>query len=118
MIDPTQSVLQQICTRIRELLAQPNEKRLHRTFQLREGAGWLKDIPWYPLVTQLTPEDLQLLHWLRQELSNELGPTDLIGDADLVYLALQELQLALRSADREDEILRLRFYLTTRENRA
>ena len=73
-------------------------------------------MPWYPRVPELTPEDLQLLRWLRQELSNELGPAEIISDSDLVSLALRELELALRSADREVEILRFRFYLAAREN--
>ena len=75
-------------------------------------------MPWYPRVPELTPEDLQLLRWLRRELSSELGPAETISDADLVFLALRELEVALHAAEREDEILRLRFYLTARENPA
>lgn len=118
MTDPMQSLVHKICARLRELLAQPNENDRHRIFQLRECTASLQNMPWYPRVPQLTPEDLELLHWLRLELSHELGPTDIISDADLVYLALRELELALRSADREDEILRLRFHLTSKEHRA
>lgn len=118
MIDLRQELVQKLCAWARELLVRSKKQNPRRTFQLREYAAWSKDMPWQPRVPQLAPEDLELLHWLRWELSNELGPVVTITDADIVYLALQQLQLALHSAEREDAILRLRFYLMARENRA
>ena len=117
MIDPMQSAVKQVGQRIRALLAQPREKSRHRTLQLRECGAWPKDMPWYPRVPKLMPEDLELLRWLRQELSSELGRTEIINDSDLLYLALRELELVLRSADREEKILKLRFQLMVKENR-
>lgn len=68
-------------------------------------------MPWLPISPQFTPEDLQLLNCLRLELSNELGPLQTIRDRDVFYFALRELQLALNSVSREDEVLKLKFQL-------
>lgn len=58
-----------------------------------------------------TAKDVHLLNSLRQQLSDELGSEEPITDQDILYLALEELQLALKSSRREDESLRLQFQL-------
>jgi hypothetical protein len=62
-------------------------------------------------IPDFTAEDVQLMNCLRQELNDELGPEHTISDREVLFLALQELQLALRSSQREDKVLRLQFHL-------
>jgi hypothetical protein len=69
------------------------------------------DMPGLTIPAQFTSEDLQLLNCIRLELSNEIGALQTITNGDVLYFALQELQLALGSANREDEVLRLKFQL-------
>ena len=58
-----------------------------------------------------TAKDVLLLNSLRQQLNEELESEEPITDQDVLYLALEELQLALSSSRREDEVLRLQFQL-------
>ena len=79
---------------------------------LLERNEWLpKDAPWYPKALELRPEDFQLLQRLRQELSDELEG-ELLSDLGVLRFALQELACALKSHSREDEVLKLLFYLS------
>lgn len=72
-----------------------------------------RDVPWYPDVRELQPDNLQLLRSLRQQVSDELGPNEVVSDLDLVHFALRELSHALKSSAREDKILRFLFMLLT-----
>lgn len=83
-------------------------------FLHESNSSRLEQVPWYPDGQELSLEDLQLLHSLRQELNDGLAPEEAISHRDVLRLALQELLLALRSASREDKILRLLFYLSER----
>lgn len=64
-----------------------------------------------PAQIDFSAADIHLLNSLRQQLSEELDSEEPITDQDILYLALEELQLALRSSRREDEVLRLQFQL-------
>lgn len=83
----------------------------------RESPISRQDMLGYPCVPQLTPEELQVLNWVRRELGDEIGSEEILDDCDLLRFALQELQLKLQNSQREDVILRLTFYLwNTRQN--
>jgi hypothetical protein len=83
---------------------------------LLERNDWLpRDAPWYPEALELRPEDFQLLQRLRQELSDELEPGELVSDLDVLYFALQELACTLKLPSREDEVLKLLFYLSEQQ---
>lgn len=73
------------------------------------------DVPWYPELTELQPEDFHLLHWLRAQVGDALGQDEIVSDLDVLHLALQELLYALRSPAREDKVLRLLFRLSSGE---
>ena len=105
-------LVQRIHARVRELFSLPDERTGLAALRLREHTLWpMKDMPWYPCIPKFRPEDLELLRGLRRDLSDELGSDLVISDGDIVYLALRNLQLALKSAEREDKILRLGFRL-------
>jgi hypothetical protein len=105
------SVVDRLQAKAREFLRPANKKIGIPVFRLRESTAWkLKDMPWCPRRPQLTPEELQLLHRLRQELSYELGSAE-IDDCDVLLFALQELQLKISESSREDLFLKLRFHL-------
>jgi hypothetical protein len=70
-----------------------------------------KLLPWEPDRIELTLDELQLLAWLSQELNQELESEEVISQSDVLHFALQELQLKLRSSDREEVLLRLGFLL-------
>jgi hypothetical protein len=89
--------------------------RERKTLALREGTALSgRNLPWYPQAPKLQPDDFQLLQELRQELKYELEPGEVFTDHDILYFALQELACALRSPSREDEVLRLLFYVSER----
>lgn len=83
---------------------------------LLECHNWLpRNVPWYPQALELRPEDFQLLQRLRQELSDELEPGELVSDLDVLYFALQELSVTLKSPSRKDEVLKLMFFLSEQQ---
>jgi hypothetical protein len=59
-------------------------------------------LPWEPGRIELTPDERQLLAWLRRELNQELGPEEVISESDVLHFALEQLQLKLRHSNRED----------------
>ena len=100
-------------TKLRKLFT--NGKCKHLFLPLREGDAWeAKKIPWYLEAPMFSSEDLELLRWLRRELSHELGLTE-INDCDVMYFALQELSRSLSSPDREDKLLKLLFHISQAE---
>lgn len=68
-------------------------------------------LPWEPNRIELTPDERQLLIWLCRELNHELAQEELISESDVLYFALQELQMKLDSEHRQDVVLRLGFHL-------
>ncbi len=105
------SAVGRLQAKAREFLGPANKRIGIPVFRLRESTAWkLKDMPWCPCVPQLTPEELHLLHILRQELIYDLGSAE-IDDCDVLLFALEELQLKIRKSSREDLFLRLRFHL-------
>jgi DNA-binding response OmpR family regulator len=68
-------------------------------------------LPWEPGSIELTPDERQLLAWLWRELNQELGSEEEISESDVLYFALQELQLKVRDSNREEMLLRLEFHL-------
>jgi len=68
-------------------------------------------LPWEPGRIELTPDEHQLLAWLWRELTQELGPEGVISKSDVLYFALEQLQLKLRHGNREDILLRLGYHL-------
>lgn len=100
-------------TKLRKLFT--NGKRNQLLLPLREGGGWeTKKIPWDLETSMFSSEDLELLRWLRRELSRELELAE-INDGDVMYFALQELSRALGSPDREDKLLKLLFHISQAE---
>jgi hypothetical protein len=93
-------------------------KREHRTnvqtptsiLPLRESPP-SERLPWEPGNIELTPDERQLLAWLWRELNQELGPEEEISESGVLYFALEQLQLKLRSSHREEMLLRLEFQL-------
>jgi hypothetical protein len=72
-----------------------------------------EQLPWEPGRFELTRDELQLIASLRREVNEELASEEAVSDCDILHLALQHLQQRLRSAAREDLLLRLNFYLCT-----
>lgn len=68
-------------------------------------------LPWEPNRIELTPDERQLLAWLWRELNHGLAEEELISESDVVYFALQELEMKLGSEHRQDVVLRLGFHL-------
>jgi hypothetical protein len=110
MTDFTAPSIQRIRKRLKELFRDKKGGQLAIGFRL-DTVAMLQDMPSSPRVSQFTVEDLHLLSCLRLELNDEFSSAEAIIDSDVVYFALQELQLALNSSRREDEVLRLRFQL-------
>ena len=68
-------------------------------------------LPWEPDRIDLTPAERQLLASLSRQLNHELAGEEHISECDVLNFALQELQLKLRSGNRQDVVLRLGFHL-------
>jgi hypothetical protein len=78
---------------------------------LRESSS-SEHLPWEPGCIDLTPNERQVLVWLWRELTQELGPEEVISESDVLHFALQELQLKFRDSKRVDVLLRLGYYLS------
>jgi hypothetical protein len=63
-----------------------------------------------PHAPRLTPQEIDLLHGVWLELSNDVAPEE-IHHHDVVHHALNELRQALNSSDRDEVLLRLRLHL-------
>ncbi len=84
----------------------------HSELRLRYLSDWPLNELCGSQSTELTPQCIRLIAELRHEIICSLAPQANIEDRDVLLLALEELQLALRSAEREDKVLRLRFHLS------
>ena len=69
-----------------------------------------------PHAPHLTPKEIDLLHGIWLELSNEVAP-DEIHHHDVVHFALEELQYDMKNSRRPDVIGRLRQHLQNIKNR-
>src|SRR3989475_5475703 len=69
-----------------------------------------------PHAPHLTPKEIDLLHGIWLELSNEVAP-DEIHHHDIVHFALEELQYDMKNSRRPDVIGRLRQHLQNIKNR-
>lgn len=115
MIDFGTSTIKRICARAQELFRDSERKP---NFCPQESSVWRSvERARSPQAPHFTPDDIELLHCLRQQLSRELGPDRTITDREVLYFALRELERSLRSARREDEVLRLRFQLWDAKSR-
>ncbi|HZQ19140.1 MAG TPA: hypothetical protein VFA90_10480 [Terriglobales bacterium] len=108
MIEPGTSAIKRICAKA--------EKLFHTTdkacdFDLKRIGGSISAGAAQPAQIHFAAKDVHLLNSIRQQLSEELESEEPITDQDILYLALEELHLALRSSRREDETLRLQFQL-------
>jgi len=63
-----------------------------------------------PHAPHLTPSEIDLLHGIWLELSSDVAPEE-IHHHDVIHFALNELQHALRNANREGALRRLRHHL-------
>src|SRR6266566_620813 len=63
-----------------------------------------------PHAPHLTPSEIDLLHGIWLELSSDVAPEE-IHHHDVIHFALNELQHALRNADREGALRRLQHHL-------
>jgi hypothetical protein len=89
-----------------------NGRRLTSILPLQQSPPSAR-LPWEPGRIELTHDELQLLAWLWQELSQELGPEEVISHSDVLHFALQELQLKFQSGHGQDVLLRLGFHLSS-----
>ena len=69
-----------------------------------------------PHAPHLTPKEIDLLHSIWLELSNDVAPEEL-HHHDVVHFALEELREELRNSEPEDVIERLRRHLKTIKDR-
>ena len=69
-----------------------------------------------PHAPHLTPKEIELLHGIWLELSNEVAP-DEIHHHDVVHFALEELQRDMRNSKRREVIGNLRLHLYKIRNR-
>ena len=64
-----------------------------------------------PHAPRLTPKEIDLLHGIWLELSNEIAPEE-VHHHDVIHFALEELRQGLDDAGRKDLLARLRDHLT------
>src|SRR6516225_3101453 len=69
-----------------------------------------------PHAPHLTPKEIDLLHGIWLEFSNEVAPEE-IHHHDVVHFALEELQHELSNSSREEVLTRLREHLRSIKNR-
>src|SRR5438128_9588386 len=69
-----------------------------------------------PHSPHLTPKEIDLLHGIWLELSNELAPAE-IHHHDIVHFALEELQQEMKNSERQDIMRRLKQHLEQIKNR-
>jgi hypothetical protein len=69
-----------------------------------------------PHAPHLTPKEIDLLHGIWLELSNEVAP-DEIHHHDVVHFALEELQQGIKNSERQEVMRRLKQHLEHIKNR-
>ena len=69
-----------------------------------------------PHAPHLTPKEIDLLHGIWLEFSNEVAPEEL-HHHDVVHFALEELQHELSNSSREEVLTRLREHLRSIKSR-
>lgn len=113
MSDFVPELLRRLHATIRKRSDLPNELTLTSIPPLLECSS-SEPLPWEPGTIDLTPDELQVLSWLSRELTQELGPGEVLSQSDALRFALQELQLKVRDSRRENLLLRLGYHLSKR----